>query len=58
MKCFDVGQNSFSPERQRAPRLFRRLPDVNGDLISLSASAPMHLSSLMGMVQNIVKRFP
>ncbi|MBI4182572.1 MAG: hydantoinase B/oxoprolinase family protein [Proteobacteria bacterium] len=32
--------------------------DAAGDLVSLSAVAPMHLSSLMGMVQNIARRFP
>lgn len=28
-----------------------------GELISLSAASPLHLSSLMGMVQNLTKRF-
>src|ERR1043165_8795712 len=28
-----------------------------GELISLSAAAPLHLSSLMGMVQNLTTRF-
>ena len=28
-----------------------------GDLVSLSAASPLHLSSLMGMVQNLTKRF-
>ena len=28
-----------------------------GDLISLSAASPLHLSSLMGMVQNLTQRF-
>ncbi len=30
---------------------------ANGDLISLTAASPLHLSSLMGMVQNLTKRF-
>jgi N-methylhydantoinase B len=28
-----------------------------GDLVSLSAAAPIHLSSLMGMVQNLTRKF-
>jgi N-methylhydantoinase B len=30
---------------------------ANGDLVSLTAASPLHLSSLMGMVQNLTRRF-
>ncbi|MBI4183536.1 MAG: hydantoinase B/oxoprolinase family protein [Proteobacteria bacterium] len=32
--------------------------DGRGNLISMSAVAPIHLSSLMGMIQNLARRFP
>ncbi|HKA41897.1 MAG TPA: hydantoinase B/oxoprolinase family protein [Burkholderiales bacterium] len=51
-------KTAFSPNVKERRDCSAACFDVNGDLISLSASAPMHLSSLMGMVQNIVKRFP
>src|SRR5262249_29356231 len=51
-------KTAFSPHVKERRDCSAACFDVNGDLISLSASAPMHLSSLMGMVQNIVKRFP
>lgn len=51
-------KTAFSPNVKERRDCTAACFDVNGDLISLSASAPMHLSSLMGMVQNIVRRFP
>src|SRR5687768_17459107 len=51
-------KTAFSPNVKERRDCSAACFDVNGDLISLSASAPLHLSSLMGMVQNLVKRFP
>ena len=51
-------KTAFSPNVKERRDCSAASFDVNGDLVSLSAVAPMHLSSLMGMVQNIVKRFP
>ena len=51
-------KTAFSPNVKERRDCSAACFDLNGDLVSLSASAPMHLSSLMGMVQNIVKRFP
>ena len=51
-------KTAFSPNVKERRDCSAACFDVNGDLVSLSAVAPMHLSSLMGMVQNIVRRFP
>src|SRR5260221_1130806 len=49
-------KTAFSPNVKERRDCSAACFDVNVDLISLSASAPMHLSLLMGMVKNIVKR--
>jgi len=51
-------KTAFSPNVKERRDCSAASFNVNGELVSLSAVAPMHLSSLMGMVQNIVKRFP
>ena len=51
-------KTAFSPNVKERRDCSAACFDVDGELVSLSAVAPMHLSSLMGMVQNIVKRFP
>ena len=51
-------KTAFSPNVKERRDCSAACFDIHGDLVSLSAVAPMHLSSLMGMVQNIVKRFP
>ncbi len=32
--------------------------DANGDLLALGTSSPMHLGSLLGLIENITRRFP
>jgi N-methylhydantoinase B len=51
-------KTAFSPNVKERRDCSAACFDVNGDLVSLSAVAPMHLSSLMGMVENLVRRFP
>src|SRR5262249_17767950 len=50
-------RTAFSPNVKERRDCSAACFTVDGDLISLSG-APVHLSSLMGMVQNLVKRFP
>lgn len=51
-------KTAFSPNIKERRDCSAACFDTEGDLVSLSAVAPMHLSSLMGMVDNLVKRFP
>ncbi len=51
-------RTAFSPNVKERRDCSTACFTVDGDLVSLSAEAPIHLSSLMGMVQNIVRRFP
>jgi N-methylhydantoinase B len=51
-------KTAFSPNVKERRDCSAACFDVHGELVSLSASAPMHLGSLMGMVENVVRRFP
>ena len=51
-------KTAFSPNVKERRDCSAASFDVNGELVSLSASAPMHLGSLMGLVQNLLQRFP
>ncbi len=51
-------KTAFSPNIKERRDCSAGCFDLHGDLISLGASSPIHLSSLMGMVQNITRRFP
>ena len=51
-------KTAFSPNVKERRDCSAASFDVHGELISLSASAPMHLGSLMGLVQNILQRYP
>ena len=51
-------KTAFSPNVKERRDCSAASFDIHGELISLSASAPMHLGSLMGLVQNILRRYP
>jgi N-methylhydantoinase B len=51
-------KTAFSPNVKERRDCSAACFDVRGELVALSASAPMHLGSLMGMVENLLKRFP
>src|SRR5262245_17431390 len=51
-------KTAFSPNVKERRDCSAACFDVRGELVSLSASAPIHLGSLMGLVSNIVRRFP
>ena len=51
-------RTAFSPNVKERRDCSTACFDVSGNLISLSAEAPLHLSSLMGMVQNLIARYP
>ena len=51
-------KTAFSPNVKERRDCSAACFDVQGELVSLSASAPMHLGSLMGMVENVIRRFP
>ena len=51
-------KTAFSPNIKERRDCSAACFDVHGELVSLSASAPMHLGSLAGMVENVVRRFP
>ncbi len=51
-------KTAFSPNVKERRDCSAACFDPGGELISLSASAPMHLGSLMGMVQNVLRRHP
>jgi len=50
-------RSSFSPNIRERRDCSVGIFDVNGNLIALSAIGPIHLSSLMGVVQNVRQRF-
>ncbi|MEO8159114.1 MAG: hydantoinase B/oxoprolinase family protein [Betaproteobacteria bacterium] len=51
-------KTAFSPNIKERRDCSAACFDVRGELITMSASAPIHLGSLMGMVANLLKRFP
>jgi N-methylhydantoinase B len=51
-------KTAFSPNVKERRDCSAASFDVRGELVTLSASAPMHLGSLMGMVGNLLKRYP
>lgn len=51
-------KTAFSPNVKERRDCSAACFDVRGELVALSASAPMHLGSLMGMVDNLLRRFP
>jgi len=51
-------KTAFSPNVKERRDCSAACFDVRGELVALSASAPMHLGSLMGMVANLLRRFP
>jgi N-methylhydantoinase B len=51
-------KTAFSPNVKERRDCSAACFDVHGELVALSASAPMHLGSLMGMVGNLLRRYP
>lgn len=51
-------RSSFSPNIRERRDCSVGIFDVEGNLLALSAIGPIHLSSLMGVVENVRARFP
>ena len=51
-------KTSYSPNIKERRDCSVAVFDVAGDLVALTAIAPLHLSSLLGMVRNITERHP
>ena len=51
-------KTSYSPNIKERRDCSAAIFDAAGDLVALSAIAPLHLSSLLGIVRNITRRHP
>ena len=51
-------KTSYSPNIKERRDCSVAIFDTSGNMVALSAIAPMHLSSLLGMVRNITERHP
>ncbi|MBI4184664.1 MAG: hydantoinase B/oxoprolinase family protein, partial [Proteobacteria bacterium] len=51
-------KTAYSPNIKERRDCSVAIFNARGDLVALTAIAPLHLSSLLGMVQNILQRYP
>lgn len=51
-------KTAYSPNIKERRDCSTAIFDAEGRLLALTAIAPMHLSSMLGMVDNLLKRFP
>ena len=51
-------KTSYSPNIKERRDCSTGIFDAKGRLLALSAIAPLHLSSLLGTIENVLKRFP